>query len=65
MKVEYHDLAKPEEREKAEDVIEAVSKNRVPYPLVAINGEFKIAGAVDFWRISSIVDEMLKAGATA
>lgn len=65
MTVEYHDLADPEEREKAGDVIDAATKNRVPYPLVAINGEFRIAGGVDFWRISSIVDEMLKAEAKA
>lgn len=58
--MEYYDLAKPENAGRAQDIAEAVKKDRIPYPLVAINGEFKMAGAVDFWRISAVVDELLK-----
>ncbi len=53
-------MSKQEVADAAPEVTEAVKEKNVPYPITAIDGEFRLAGAVDFWRISNIIDEMLK-----
>jgi hypothetical protein len=53
-------MSKQEEMDAAPEVVEAVTEKNIPYPLTAIDGDFRLAGAVDFWRISNIVDEILK-----
>ena len=53
-------MSKQEETDAAPEVVEAVTEKNIPYPLTAIDGEFRLAGAVDFYRISKIVDELMK-----
>lgn len=42
-------------------MIEAVEKHKLSLPLVAINGEVKMAGGVDYYAISSAVEKILAA----
>jgi disulfide oxidoreductase YuzD len=56
VKVEYVDLAKESEARKHADVLESIRAQGAPTPVVAIDGELKIAGYVDFWSISELID---------
>lgn len=52
-------LAETANREKYENVLEAIDRHRLPLPLVAVNGEVKMAGGVDYYAISAAVEKLL------
>jgi hypothetical protein len=35
-------------------------EHNLPYPLVAINGELKLAGSAHYYRVLPLVEEMLE-----
>jgi hypothetical protein len=55
---EYLDLSVPENRQAYGQVVEAVDKFKLPLPLVAINGEVRLAGGVDYYAISQHLDAL-------
>ncbi|MGC8837162.1 MAG: hypothetical protein ACP5UM_01990 [Anaerolineae bacterium] len=59
--VEYHDLAQPEEAEAYKDLLEEAHRYHIPFPLVAIDGEVRLAGGAEFYQIKPLVDEALEA----
>lgn len=54
--VDYFDLANSAVRERFPEVARMIDAKEVPVPVVAIDGEVKMAGAVDFWHIADIID---------
>ncbi len=58
--VDYVDLSKPDKREEFKHIIEAVETYNWPYPLVAIEGELKMAGGINFAMIASHIDKIRK-----
>jgi hypothetical protein len=54
------DLSNPEEAEQHGDVIDFVQEQSLPYPLVAINGELRLAGSAEYYRIMPLVEGALQ-----
>jgi disulfide oxidoreductase YuzD len=63
--VEYVDLADPEAQAQFADLLAAIADQSLPYPLVAINGQLRLAGSAHFYRVLPLVREMLKVEETA
>lgn len=61
VQVEYHDLARAEEAEAYKDLLEQARAHRIPFPLVAVDGEVRLAGGAEFYQIKPLVDEALEA----
>ena len=56
---EYVDLADSDSQAKFSDVLDLVKDQNLPYPLVAINGELRLAGSAHYFRVLPLVDELL------
>ena len=56
---EFVNLAQPDNRDRYSDVLDAVREHKLPLPIVAVNGEVKVAGGVDYYAISRAVDNLL------
>ena len=56
---DFVNLATPENREQYSSVVEAVKEHNLPLPIVAVNGEVKVAGGIDYYAISRAVDAVL------
>jgi hypothetical protein len=59
---EFLNLAVPEVRRQYATVVHAIERDSLPLPLVAINGEVKMAGGVDYYAIVSAVESLAVAG---
>jgi disulfide oxidoreductase YuzD len=59
VQVEYVDLADSDSQAKYSEVLDLVKDQNVPYPLVAINGELRLAGSAHYFRVLPLVDEIL------
>ena len=57
--MEYVDLADSDSQAKFSDVLDLVKDQNLPYPLVAINGELRLAGSAHYFRVLPLVDELL------
>ena len=62
MTTEFLNLAVPEVRQQYANVVKAIAKDNLPLPLVAINGEVKMAGGVDYYSIVSAIESLTAAG---
>lgn len=60
VQVEYFDVAKPEVQERFPQVIEEAQKRRLRYPVVAIDGQLRLQGGVQYYRVMGLVEEALK-----
>lgn len=58
---EFVNLATAENRKQYAAVLDSVEKNKLRLPLVAIDGEVKMAGGVDYYAIASAVEKALAA----
>jgi len=58
--VEYVDLADPQAQAQHADLLALIEDQSLPYPLIAINGQLRLAGLAHFYRVLPLVDEMLK-----
>lgn len=61
MTTEFLNLAVPDVRQQYANVVSAVEKDNLPLPLVAINGEVKMAGGVDYYSIVSAIESLIAA----
>jgi disulfide oxidoreductase YuzD len=61
VEVEYVDLADPEAQEQFSELMSVIGEQDLPYPLVAVNGQVKLAGTAHFYRILPMVQEALQA----
>lgn len=59
--MQYIDLADPEAQEQFPELLAVVKEQNLPYPLVAINGQLRLAGTADYYRVVALVEEMLEA----
>ncbi len=59
--VEYHDMAVPGKAEQMKDLLETVPKNRLYYPLVFVNGQFKVAGSAEYYQVLYAVRDLVDA----
>ena len=48
-------------RQQYANVVTAIAKDNLPLPLVAINGEVKMAGGVDYYAILSAIESLIAA----
>ncbi len=48
-------------RQQYANVVTAIAKDNLPLPLVAINGEVKMAGGVDYYSIASAIESLIAA----
>jgi disulfide oxidoreductase YuzD len=60
VQVEYFDVAEAEVQERFPQVIEEAQKRRLRYPLIAIDGQLRLQGGVQYYRVIRLVEEALK-----
>ena len=58
--VTYIDLSEPENQEAHQEILQQVRELHIPFPLVAVDGEMRLAGGAEFYRIKPLVDEALQ-----
>ena len=58
MTTEFLDLSLAENRQQYATVLEAIEQHNLPLPLVAIDGEVKMAGGVDYYAIVAAIDAL-------
>lgn len=56
MVTEFVNLAHAENQQQYAAVIGAVKQHNLPLPLVAIDGEVRMAGGVDYYAITEAID---------
>jgi len=59
--LEYHDIGAPEAYERFQSWLERVPEGFLEYPLVFINGEFKLAGNAEYYEILVLVQDFIDA----
>jgi len=57
VQVEYLDVSEPSVQEEYADLISQAEEHRLPYPLVAIDGQVRLAGGAEYYRIMPLVEE--------
>jgi disulfide oxidoreductase YuzD len=57
VQVEYLDVSEPAVQAEYADLIHQAEEHRLPYPLVAIEGQVRLAGGAEVYRIMSLVEE--------
>jgi len=60
VQVEYVDLADSENQTKFSDLLDLAGDQNLPYPLVAINGELRMAGSAHYFQVLPLVEELLE-----
>lgn len=59
VRVDYYDLSDPAVHDKHADVVDAIEKHDISYPLTAINGVFRFAGGVSYYAILKVIQEII------
>jgi len=57
VQVEYLDVSEPAVQAEYADLIRQAEEHRLPYPLVAIEGQVRLAGGAEYYRIMPLVEE--------
>jgi disulfide oxidoreductase YuzD len=60
VRVEYIDLADPENQARFPELLAVAEDRNLPYPLVAVNGQLKLAGTAHYYRVLPHVQELLQ-----
>ena len=60
VQVDYIDLGKAEAGEEFQELLALIADQNLPYPLVAINGQLRLAGSADYYRVIALVEEALQ-----
>ena len=55
------DLADPESQAQYQDLFSVAEDRDLPYPLVAINGQLRLAGSAHYYQVLPLVEEILEA----
>jgi disulfide oxidoreductase YuzD len=61
VQVEYVDLAEAENQARYQELSTVVAERSLPYPLVAVNGQLRLAGSAHYFQVLPVVDEALRA----
>ncbi len=59
VEVEYIDLTDPEVQSEFAELLALIRDRNLPYPLVAVNGQLRLVGSVDYNRVAPLVEELL------
>jgi disulfide oxidoreductase YuzD len=59
VQIEYIDLADTEAQSEYSELLELIKDRSLPYPLVAVNGQLRLAGSVDYHRVAPLLEEVL------
>jgi disulfide oxidoreductase YuzD len=57
VQVEYLDVSEPAIQAEYADLISQAKEHHLPYPLVAIDGQVRLAGGAEYYRIMPLVEE--------
>jgi disulfide oxidoreductase YuzD len=57
VQVEYLDVSEPAVQAEYADLIRQVEEDCLPYPLVAIDGQVRLAGGAEYYRVMPLVEE--------
>lgn len=60
MEVEYVDLANPEAQAEYPELLAVIEERDLAYPLVAIDGQVRMAGTAHYFRLLPLVEEALE-----
>jgi disulfide oxidoreductase YuzD len=63
VQLDYVDLAHPEAQAEFEELLALIEEQSLPYPLVAINDQLRLAGSVEYHRILPLVQQVLESEA--
>jgi len=58
VQVEYLDVSEPAVQAEYTDLIRQAQEHRLPYPLVAIEGQVRLAGGAEYYRIMPLMEEV-------
>jgi len=61
VRVEFIDLADADSQEEYADVARLVEERDLLYPLVAVDGQLRVAGSAHYYRVLPLVEEKLAA----
>jgi len=61
VQVEYVDLTDPVHQAQFSELLALAAEQDLPYPLVAINGQLRVAGSAHYYRVLPYVEEILQA----
>jgi disulfide oxidoreductase YuzD len=59
VQVEYVDLADPAAQAEYAHVMDVIEERSLPYPLVAVDGRLRLAGAATYYQVLPLVEEVL------
>jgi hypothetical protein len=57
--VEHVELADPENQERFANVLEFANERDLAYPLVAVNGQLRLAGSAQYYRVLPLVEALI------
>jgi hypothetical protein len=55
------DLADPVHQEQFSELLALAAEQDLPFPLVAINGQLRVAGSAHYYRVLPYVEKVLQA----
>jgi len=58
VEVTYFDANWPDPPPQVQDVMAQIAKRGLTYPAVAIDGEVRLHGGVDYWQIAFLVGDL-------
>lgn len=59
VQVDYVDVSNAEARAQFADLVAQAEKHSLPYPLVAIDGQLRLAGPASGYQVVRLIEEML------
>lgn len=57
--MEYVDLADAEAQTEYSELMAIIEERSLPYPLVALNGQLRLAGTAQYYQVLPLVEELL------
>ena len=60
VQVDYVDLGDPTKQLEFADLLTTIEEGNIPYPVVAINGQLKLAGSAHYYNVLPHVEELLQ-----
>lgn len=63
VRVDYYDVANPEEQQAAQHLLDTVDDPGAYYPLVFVDGKLMITGSAEFYHVLRAVQEVVQPAA--
>jgi disulfide oxidoreductase YuzD len=62
VQVEYVDMQLPAAQTRYAEVLKTIQERDLPYPLVAIDGQLRLAGSANYYHILPLVEQAIGHG---